>query len=343
MQYLYKHVCYLLVLLCSSPCYGQACGYMFRGATRDRVGNLWFGTTGLGVYRYDASSGVLTTLTERDGLCANNVSSILEDKAGKLWFSTNQGVCRYDGKSFSKFVAKDSLCPFGIDLLLEDRNGDFWFGTNGCGVYRYNLASGKFTHFTTEQGLGSNAVQCMLEDKAGNLWLGERGGGVSRYDAAGRFTKFNGGGCFSAQIMKIIEDRMGNIWFANLYQGLCRYNPTSGSFTHFTEKDGLCHNTVTSLYEDKKGNLWFGSDAGKAGKVADSDAGPVGAAGGLCRYDGKSFTRFTEKDGISHTDVSTIVEDNNGTIWVGSKGGLYRYHSASGRFVDFTYKAQGAN
>lgn len=133
--------------------------------------------------------------------------------------------------------------------------------------------------------------------------------------------------------MEIIEDKAGNIWFANLYTGLCRYDPTSGGFTHFTEADGLCNNNVTCLYEDKKGNLWFGSDAGK---------GSTGV-GGLCRYDGKSFTRFTAKDGIDHPNVWTIAEDNDGNIWVGSKGGVYRYHSASGRFINLTHKVSSTN
>ena len=220
-----------------------------------------------------------------------------------------------------------------MNALLEDRNGDIWFGTNGCGVRRYHPATATFTNFTTEQGLGSEAIQCILEDKAGNLWFGERAGGVSRYDAAaGRFTRFNGGACLSAHIMAITEDRTGNIWFANLYNGLCRYTPASGVFAHFTEAEGLCHNNVTCLYQDTKGNLWFGSDAGNAG----------GTGGGLCRYDGKSFTRFTTKDGISQMNVWTIVEAPDGIIWVGTKGGLYRYHPASGRFIDFTHKTQVA-
>ena len=126
--YLYGWLCSLLVLIFITPCYGQAGGYMFRGAIRDKAGNLWFGTTGVGVYRYDAVSKALTTLTTKDGLPSDHVSAILEDKAGNLWFNTDGGVCRYDGKTFSQFATKESLCPFGVNALLEDRNGDIWFG-----------------------------------------------------------------------------------------------------------------------------------------------------------------------------------------------------------------------
>jgi ligand-binding sensor domain-containing protein len=233
------------------------------------------------------------------------------------------------------------MCAFDVALLLEDRAGNFWFSTNGYGICRYNPVTGVFTNFTKEHGLGSNYVQCMLEDKAGNLWFGERAGGVCRFDSASdRFTSVNGKGCLSSQIMEIVEDKTGNIWFANLYSGLCRYSSASGDFTQFTEQDGICGDVVTCLYEDTKGNLWFGSNASKL----------VTGGGGLCRYDpsaslstGKSFTGFTTKDGLDNTDVWCIVEDTAGDIWVGTRNGLYRYHSPSARFINYTHKVNSSS
>src|SRR3954471_19604323 len=97
-HYLHKQLCSLLLVVFIISCYGQEDGYMFHGAIRDKAGNLWFATTGKGVYRYDAASKVLSNLTEEDGLCSNNVSSIVEDKAGNLWFNSEHGVCRYDAR-----------------------------------------------------------------------------------------------------------------------------------------------------------------------------------------------------------------------------------------------------
>jgi ligand-binding sensor domain-containing protein len=352
--YINIQICTLLLLILFIPCYGQVSEYMFRCSLRDKAGNLWFGTTGAGVYRYDAASDKSTHFTKEDGLNDNNIESVFEDKAGNLWFGTDNGVCRYDarlndsvgqGKSFTDITTKEGLCKFDINCIAEDRIGNIWIGSNGWGVCRYNPVSGAVTNFTKEQGLGSNGVQCILEDKSGNLWFGERGGGVCRYDStSGRFTKVDGDGCFSSQIMSIIEDKTGNIWFVNLYSGLCRYDPSaslrtgSKSYTHFTKENGLCSDTIDCIYEDKKGNLWFGSDT-------KWNTG----AGGVCRYDarlndsvgqGKSFTRFSTTDGLANSDVWTIVEDNDGNIWVGTRGGLFRYHSPSGKFINYTYKVK---
>ena len=331
-HYLHKQICTLLLFIVFIPCYGQVDGNMFRCSLRDKSGNLWFGTIGKGVYRYDAVSGGFTNFTKQDGLNSNSIESVYEDKAGNFWFGTEFGVCRYDGKSFTDITKKEGLCKFDINCIVEDRSGNIWIGSNGRGVCRYNPISGSVTNFTKEQGLGSNAIQCILEDKAGNLWFGERAGGVCRFDSAtNSFSKVGGEGCFSSQIMDIKEDKNGNIWFANLYNGLCRYNPTSNEFTHFTEDDGICGNVVTCIYEDKMGNLWFSSGVNKSNVIRSETRG-------LCRYNGKTYTLFTSKDGLADIDVWTIIEDNDGNIWVGTRSGLFRFHSPSGRFINYTFK-----
>src|SRR4051812_23341192 len=66
---------------------------------QDKAGSFWFGTDGDGVCRYAEKS--FTWFTEKEGLCNNFVWTILEDKNGNLLFGTQNGICRYDGKSFT--------------------------------------------------------------------------------------------------------------------------------------------------------------------------------------------------------------------------------------------------
>jgi ligand-binding sensor domain-containing protein len=307
--------------------------HIFHSAIKDKAGNLWFPTTGAGVYRYDGVTNEFRNFTRRDGLPSNNISDILEDKSGKLWISTDYGVCvndpskKNEENSFTIITTKESQCK-DVLCICEDSDGNFWFGTSGYGVCRYNLSTGAFTNYQKENGLGSNTIQCILEDKAGNLWFGERAGGVCRFDeASGGFIKVNGD-CLSSQIMGMLEDNSGNIWFANLYNGLCRYN--GKSYSHFTDGKDLCGDTVTCIYEDRNGNIWFGNDRGKLSN---------NKGGGVCCYNPSSgvYTRYTTKDGLRNMDIWTIVEDNAGTIWVGSRGGgLCRFDSLSGKFIDFT-------
>ena len=61
---------------------------------------------------------------------SGNVQCSLQDKAGNLWFGTGQnGLYKYDGKSFSRFLVVDGLNSNKISSILEDRDGKIWIGT----------------------------------------------------------------------------------------------------------------------------------------------------------------------------------------------------------------------
>lgn len=298
---------------------GSKSGDNVHCSIQDKAGNLWFGTTSEGVYKYDGK--VFTQFTESNGLISNTVHHILEDKEGKIWIATSSGICVYDGKTFSKIqipVPKNQ--PINtynnrkdVFNIIQDKSGKLWFATiDGVFVYDGN----SFTHFTINEGASgflssNNNVEYILEDKAGIIWFGGRGNeGVFRYDGS-TITNLKPDGDNWA--WPVFQDKNGNIWFSN-WNGAYRYD--GNSFTSFTKKDGLSGDMVARIIEDKKGNLWFGGD-------------------GLSRYDGKSFTRFTTKDGLINNSIWSILESRNGNIWVGTRETvLFLYDGKS--FIDFS-------
>ena len=93
-----------------------------RSIFQDSKGNLWFGTLGEGVVRYDVKT--LTYFSNPDGFNNNTVYAINEDKNGNLWFGTDQGVYKYDGKTFRNYNQKDGLSHIDISrkaFLLTNR------------------------------------------------------------------------------------------------------------------------------------------------------------------------------------------------------------------------------
>ena len=334
-----------------------------RSILEDKVGNLWFGTYGGGVSKYDGNrveaieaalqkgeiipertqqdlkkiNGKLvksfTHFTEKEGLSNNIVWSILGDKSGNLWFGTDGGVSKYDGKSFTHFTEKEGLSNNNVWSMLEDKSGNLWFGTSG-GVSKYDGKS--FTHFTEKEGLSNNTVYSMLEDKNGNLWFGTSSG-VSKYDGKSFTHLTEKEGLSNNFVFSMLEDKSGNLWFGTYGGGVSKYDGNRveaieaalqrgeiipertqqglkkengkfvKSFTHFTEKEGLSNNIVRSILEDKSGNLWFGT------------------YGGVSKYDGKSFTHFTEKEGLSNNTVWSMLEDKSGNLWFGTSGGVSKY------------------
>jgi len=302
----------------------------------DSQGNLWFGTAGGGVTKYNGET--FTRFTKKEGLSNDLVFSIVEDSQGNLWFGTwGGGVSMYNGEYFTHYTEKEGLSNNYIWSLLEDRNGNLWFGTWGGGVCKLsglNTPSqpASLTHFTGKEGLCNNYVRSIMEDSQGNIWFGTNGGGVSMYNGKplssgqAEFIQISEkDGLSSNSILSILEDSKGNLWFGTDGAGVSRYN--GKSFIHLSEKEGLRNDVVWSMKEDGYGNIWFGTNGG-----------------GVSKYNGQSlsggqasFTHYTENEGLSNNYVWSILEDRNGNLWFGTHGGgVSRLNDES--FIHFTEK-----
>jgi ligand-binding sensor domain-containing protein len=291
---------------------------------QDKYGNLWFGTTGEGVYRYDGKE--FSQFTEKDGLSNNKVWSILEDRLGNIWFGTDDGVSRYDGKTISKIpLTITNPGGFGTTIpqpgqnavwsMMQDKSGMIWFGTTND-LYCYN---GKvFSRFLDRNNISNNQnlqlkwIQCFLEDSNGTIWMGSGPiamEGVIRFDGKTiTSSKPNGDGW----IRYILEDKNKNIWFGGRSKGNFIYD--GNTFIKYTQKIGIGNPVLV----DKSGNIWFNGE---------EKLSTVESEGGIWRYDGNTFKNYNTSDGMSKYFVWNIFEDRNGNIWIGTRNcGLYRYN-----------------
>lgn len=279
----------------------------------DKSGNLWFGTYGGGVSRYDGKN--FTNFTTAYGLANNTVWNITEDKNGKFWFGTENGLSLYDGKSFFSFSTDQGLSNKGIMSIIEDKRGNLWIGTFGDGIFSYDGRS--FSNLTSKNGLVNDFVLSIIEDNNGNIWIGTKGG-VSRYDGKKFFNITTDQGLPNNNVSSITTDKNGIFWFGT-DAGLSKYD--GKVFVSFNKKHGLVNNIVLCMTEDKSGNLWIGTE------------------NGVSRFDGSGFTNFTIAQGLANNNVYTITEDITGNLWFGTKGGgVSRYDGVS--FTNFT-TAQG--
>ena len=137
-----------LIKTIGNPRYGNV-----QCSLQDKAGNLWFGTTENGLYKYDGKS--FSQFLVADGLNSNNVYSLLEDKDGKIWIGTEAGLCLYDGKTFAeiKIPLPKNLPPnknpyyrnsHWVYSIMQAKSGKLWFATID-GVYIYDGKS--FTPF----------------------------------------------------------------------------------------------------------------------------------------------------------------------------------------------------
>ncbi len=302
---------------------GIASSYV-RTMLEDQFGNIWFGTWGGGVSKYNGTA--FTTFTQTEGLTNNYVLSILEDKDKNIWIGTEKGVSKYDGTSFTNFTHKEGMINDHITSIMEDRHGNIWFGSFGGGAIKYDGET--FTHFTENEGLSNNKIHAILEDSHGDIWFGTDGGGASKFDGKAfvHFTEKEG--LTSNYIWSIHEDKNGNMWFGAWEGGLTKYD--GSSFTHYTDKEGLNNNNVTSILEDRLGNLWFGTWGGGVSKYDPTE---------LSRTGSEHFINYTQNEGLSSNNIKSLLEDHYGNIWFGTWGrGVNKYRQSS--FVHYK-KEQG--
>lgn len=323
----------------------------------DRSGNLWFGTGGGGISRYDGNT--FTHFTEKEGLTNNFVTYILQDKSGNLWIGTESGgVSKYDGIRFTNFTQKEGLTNNFVTSIIEDKLGNMWFGSRGGGLSKYDGIT--FTHFTEKEGLVNNFISSILEDKNGNIWIASKEGGISKFDGKSFMNYTKTEGLLTNNITSVFQDKDGYIWFGTNGFGVIKYN--GANFTNYTDKEGLSNNYVTSILQDKSGELWFGTNGGGASKfdnntfthftekeglnnniirhIIQDKNGILWFAkggGGVSKYNSQSFKHFTEKEGLSNSTVLSILEDISGKIWLGTEGGgVSMYDGIS--FTHFTFK-----
>ena len=299
--------------------------------------------------------GYLRTFDGADGLPDNWVRSIIQDRNGYIWFGTEGGACRYDGRSFKTFTARDGLAGDVVDAILEDRDGNLWFGTRENGVSRYD--GQVFTAFTVEDGLADNAVWAIHQTREGDLWFGTGtpfagGCGASRYDGRSFTTYTMADGLADNRVLSICQDRHGDIWFGTA-NGVTRFD--GRTWRTFSTEDGLPHNWVWSIVESQAGRLWVGTGLfdqqvggvgcynGNRWKTFDfSDGPPLGAVSaiqqdrsgrlwfgtnrGLAKYDGREFTAIPDESKLSDHRIWCILQDREGHLWIGLSGsGAVRY------------------
>jgi ligand-binding sensor domain-containing protein len=99
-----------------------------------------------------------TSLTIENGLSQSDVKCIIKDHLGFMWFSTDDGLNRYDGYNFTiyRHNPKDphSLPANNITRILEDKEGNIWVGS-GTGISEYNQNTNSFITLVSKRNVNT--------------------------------------------------------------------------------------------------------------------------------------------------------------------------------------------
>ncbi len=308
----------------------------------DHAGNIWIASLGKGVFRYDGTT--LLRISTKDGLAADLVFSLYEDRHHHIWVGTVAGLHRIKNSKLERFELPAGMKHPLILSYQEDRFNRLWMGSYRDGLLV--LDGNNIREITTANGLAADQVWDIIEDRERNLWIGTYGGGVSHFTGE-RFVHFQEtDGMGHNVVWAIHQDRQGAMWFGT-QAGLTRMH--EGRLTTYTTQNGLVDNDILALKQDRSGRLWIGGENGVAvydGKnfrdwtqkypslqayifaiQADSKGNIwIGTQdSGLKKFDGQTVTDITQADGLCEMGVHAVFEDSKGRLWLTSYNGVCLY------------------
>jgi ligand-binding sensor domain-containing protein/signal transduction histidine kinase/CheY-like chemotaxis protein len=250
-----------------------------------------------------AKSRYFQTYTLRDGFPSTQLNSLISDRQGYLWMSTDDGLIRFDGTEFIHIEITDNFEDNQIYSLFEDSQGNLWAGMDSGWIYRFDGVS-----WTDMQlpGIGNNSfIKNIVEGPDGRIWLCSFQGGLF-YCENQLELEFIPLETLPSTVFRALHvDRAGHLWVA-AFNGVMRYN--GEAWDEFHETDGLNSEIIRAIYEDTSGVLWFGG------------------FNGISSWDGQKFQAYTEAPQFQDDYVTTILEDDQGRIWCGLlHGGVLRF------------------
>jgi signal transduction histidine kinase/ligand-binding sensor domain-containing protein len=325
--------------------YPWSSNVLVTAACEDGDGNLIVGTYGEGVYWFDAN-GNFTRLS--DELSHKSVLSMVVDREGDLWIGTNGGgLDRVKRKKFGVLAASQgwvvqSACPDGrgglwigyngnrvdhwengtahsfslvknsdpkiaenayVKSVFMDRAGTVWAGMESpFGSRLFEFKNGAFQE-ATEAGVLNQNISCIFQDRSGAFWIGTQGG-LARRDGNHWTALTTRDGLPGDEIRGIAEDTNSTLWIAT---GAGLASLKNGKVDSFRKKDGLPNEDLSCVYADGEGVLWIGT-----------------RGSGLIRFDGKKWTHYTMRQGLSGNSIGYLIEDEEENLWLGSNAGLMR-------------------
>ena len=320
----------------------------------DHSGNLWVGTYGHGLHRFDPQTGQFKTYrhdpADPYSLSNDIVSRLLVDHNGTLWAGTQDALNRFDAAT-ERFTTYKLESHEDVDYveLVEDRDGTLWLGTDTAGLRHFDPATGRVTRYGLDMNrpgtLSDNRVNSVHFDASGTMWVGTQNG-LDKFDTkTGTFAVYtrrdglpgNAVGC-------ILGDDHGDLWMST-NNGVARFNPRSRTFKNYSMSDGLPGPDLTgwgACIKSSSGEMFFGGFSGATAffpdKVTDASYTPPIVLTDL-RLPGNSAKRgshFSLQRSVSYT--SDLVLSHKQNVFSLGFAALSYSNSATNRY---RYKLEG--
>ena len=316
-------------------------GNYVKDILRDSSGNLWVGT-GDGLSRYNEQEDNFTTyknkIYDKTSLVNDEVFSIKEDSSGLIWVGTYEGISMFDPNSSIAHYKKDplnenSISDNSIHGIYEDKDGLLWVGTNSKGVNIIDRQNNIIKHInqsSKDYAISNDNINDIVG--IGNKIFIATKNGLNEIDKDLKIVKVYNteNGICDNRITALFADSKRNIWIGTA-KGVNILNTNTNEIIDIS--DTLTENNIEDqyikvIYEDSKGNYWIGC-------FVD---------GGLVKINPYKRTienyknKEEDKKSISSNNIRSIVEDENGNLYIGTSYGINKLNESNNTFERYSEK-----
>jgi ligand-binding sensor domain-containing protein len=292
----------------------------------DNSGNLWIGTNGGGLNRYDRNNdrfySYLPKSKDSVSISGTTVYCLSFCSADELWIGTENGLSILNVKTNlftpeSLSLSTSHLEGIPVKSIVPDKN-KVWIGTTQ-GLMCFNTAQKTLERFVNipldNHSLPGNSVTALLIDNSHRLWVGTETGIARMDNSTSSFDRFDltghtGKSDAANYVKKLLQDGEGNIWIGTLGDGLDILSVQTGEIVNYSydynNPYSLKNNEVLSLFRDFSGIIWVGTN-------------------GLDIYNPKK-EKFVLYDYVPYSreklvfrNIHPIYQDAYGVLWLGSK------------------------
>jgi ligand-binding sensor domain-containing protein len=288
--------------------------------------------------------------TADHGLSQHNISSIIQDSLGFMWYGTHDGFNKFDGYKFIAYKHdpknKNSLVSDDISCLAVEKSGMIWIGTRMKGINKYNPYTGVFTVFqhnnADRNSISSNIISSLYVDSLHYLlWIGTNKGMDVLDFKTEKITHYvhnakDATSLSDDKVTSIKMDKKGIVWVGTEGGGLNSFNYKEGFFKAYRHVENNT-NTISSdkirdVFADKKNTIWIATASGLSNLNTETGAIAV------FRHDEKNA------NSISSNNVTSVYQDKYGKIWAGTANeGLCVYYPQSGKFFLYSHEKEVPN
>lgn len=306
---------------------------------QDLKGNLWIGTIGGGLNRFEPENESFTAFRHNpdnpESIADDNIRAVLAGSKGQIWVGTEKGLSMLEpetgrARRFSLVPGNDpqKAQPM-IMALCEDERGEIWIGTESDGLFILETDTAEYKNFRYHKDdpktIASDRINHISQDRSGRLWI-THATAVTLYDQETKtFTR--PGGENVDFTMGFQHGDSALIWGLTDSGRILIHNPDGNVFRQFNsdpdDPNSLSSDIVISILEDSQGMIW------------------ISTLGGLNRYNPatETFTRFLHEPGNPESIPSKanyspgIFEDDENVLWIGNSvpSALSRINKETGR------------